>query len=97
MGPGGEGALEERVKLLLALLEACEEEGEDLCLEDLLDAVVEARPWLRRVADELRRSHGRLPPRVAISLLYREPGWREALEEAAKAYLATLTGRRCGP
>ena len=77
-----------RAELVLALLEACEEEGEDLPLSDLLEAIASLKPHLAPLAQELSAKYGPLPPRVALAILARDPDWQEAVREASVIYLS---------
>ena len=84
MGPGA------KVELLLRLLRACDLEGEDLSLSDLLNALKGLRSAFGTLVEELSERYGHLPPRVAFSMMRKDPEWCEALEEASRAYLAEL-------
>ena len=77
-----------RAELVLAILEACEEEGEDIPLASLLENVARLRPHLASLARQLAARYGPLPPRVAIAKMARDPTWQRAVREASSAYLS---------
>ena len=74
----------------MALLRACDEEGEDLPFSILLEVVREALPSCGALVEELEARYGHFPPRVALAKMSGDPSWRRALEMAAEAYLPEL-------
>ena len=82
------GARDLKAELVLAILEACDEEGEDLPFAGLLAAVCAGRPEFKHLADKLMACYGDLPPRVALAQMAKDQIWREAVEKASKAYLS---------
>ena len=81
--------MEPRVELVLAILEACDEEGEDLPFSRVLELVRASRPDLASLTGELASRYGDLPPRVALARMAHDPAWREAVREASEIYLAS--------
>ena len=79
-----------RAELVLAILEACEEEGEDVPLASLLEDIACLRPRLAPLARQLAIRYGSLPPRVALAKMVRDPAWGKAVREASLAYLSRL-------
>ncbi len=82
------GARDLKAELVLAILEACDEEGEDLPLASLLAAVCAGRPEFKHLVDKLMACYGDLPPRVALAQMVRDQVWCEAVKKAGKAYLS---------
>ena len=81
--------MESRTRLILLILRACEEEGEDVSLREILEALSPLIPEdLMGLSEEISTSYGDLPPRVAISMMLRDPRWRDAVEEACRLYLS---------
>jgi len=78
------------VKLVLALLRACEEEGEDLSFSELLEVVEEGLKDTGNLTEGLRGRYGFLPPRVALAAMLRDPEWGWAVRVASRAYPADL-------
>ena len=76
--------------LVLAILEACEEEGEDLPFSTILKGLRGLGPFPGAFLDELEAKYGDMPPRVAISMMLKDPSWRDAVLEASRAYLREL-------
>ncbi len=77
--------------MVLAVLRASEAEGEDLTLGDLIEALLTGGPLLPAgLLADLRRDYGHLPPRIALSMMARDPRWREAVLRASRTYLAEL-------
>ncbi len=74
-----------KVELLLAILELCDEEGEDLSFGDLLDFVV-ALDFNPQDIEELLKYRD-LPPRVVIARLFQDPSWRSHLKVASAKFL----------
>ena len=75
---------------MLAILEACEKEGEDLPFAIILEGLREFGISSEAVLDELEAKYGDMPPRVAISMMLRDPSWRDAILRASRAYLKEL-------
>jgi len=74
----------------LVLLRACGEEGEDLPLSSILEALGDLGDRYRGLLENLKADYGDLPPRVALARMAKDPDWREAIEEASRAYLTEL-------
>ncbi|RLI38953.1 hypothetical protein DRO60_02560 [Candidatus Bathyarchaeota archaeon] len=81
--------MDARAELVLAILEACEEEGEDVPFASLLEDIACLRPRLAPLAKRLAARYGSLPPRVALAMMARDPAWRKAVREGSSAYLSS--------
>ena len=78
--------------MLLAILRACEEEGEDLPLSSILEGLRGLGDRYKDLLEGLKADYGDLPPRVALARMAKDPDWRGAVEEASRAYLEELLG-----
>ncbi len=74
----------DKSETLRKVLEAMEEEGEDLPFADLLRILAEAGEIPVEHAEELSSKYGDLPPRVAVAKLSRDPKWKDALRESVE-------------
>lgn len=79
-----------REELLLAIFMACEEEGEDILLKDVLE-ILERRGFEKNLIDQLMR-YSDLPPRIAMAKLRGDRAWRADLQRAATKFLKILEG-----
>jgi len=74
-------AFQERVTLILNILKAARMEGEDITLNELLSLV-----GLERYKDMLK-DYLEYPPRIAITLMLEDEGWRDIVRLLAKTHV----------